>query len=59
MKYFLVGYMACGKTRRGKSMAEELGIRFIDLDAYVVDRGKRRFLPLWEKPGFGNWKPDT
>ena len=38
MKYFLVGYMACGKTRRGREMAAELGIRFIDLDAYIADR---------------------
>lgn len=41
MKYFLVGYMACGKTRRGKVMAEETGIRFIDLDAYIVEREHR------------------
>lgn len=41
MKYFLVGYMACGKTRRGKVMAEELGIRFIDLDVYIAEREHR------------------
>lgn len=41
MKYFLVGYMACGKTRRGKAMAGEQGIRFIDLDAYIVGREHR------------------
>ena len=41
MKYFLVGYMACGKTRRGKVIAEEQGVRFIDLDAYIVERENR------------------
>lgn len=41
MKYFLVGYMACGKSRRGRLMAESLGIRFIDLDDYIVRREMR------------------
>ncbi len=41
MKYFLVGYMACGKTRQGREMAAKEGIRFIDLDAYIVDRERR------------------
>ncbi|MDE6451818.1 MAG: shikimate kinase [Odoribacter sp.] len=45
MKYFLVGYMACGKTRRGKIMAAELGIRFIDLDTYIVKR-EHRTIPV-------------
>lgn len=41
MKYFLVGYMACGKSRRGRLMAECLGIRFIDLDDYIMRREMR------------------
>lgn len=44
MKYFLVGYMACGKTQRGKVLAKEKGIRFIDLDAYIMDR-ERQSIP--------------
>lgn len=51
MKYFLVGYMACGKTRRGKMMAEELGIRFIDLDAYIVDREHRTVAEIFATDG--------
>lgn len=51
MKYFLVGYMACGKTRRGRSMAEELGIRFIDLDAYVAEREKRSVSEIFAADG--------
>lgn len=51
MKYFLVGYMACGKTRRGKVMAEELGIRFIDLDAYIVEREHRTIQDIFEEDG--------
>lgn len=51
MKYFLVGYMACGKTRRGKIMAEELGIRFIDLDAYIVEREHRTISEIFTVDG--------
>ncbi len=55
MKYFLVGYMACGKTHRGRVMAEELGIRFIDLDAYIVNREFRTIPQIFAdegEPGF-------
>ena len=51
MKYFLVGYMACGKTRRGKSMAEEQGIRFIDLDAYIIEREKKTIPEIFQTEG--------
>lgn len=51
MKYFLVGYMACGKTRRGKVMAEELGIRFIDLDDYIVAREHRTIAQIFAEDG--------
>lgn len=51
MKYFLVGYMASGKTRRGKVMAEELGIRFIDLDAYIVEREHRTIPEIFSAEG--------
>lgn len=51
MKYFLVGYMACGKTRRGRVMAEELNIRFIDLDAYLVERERRSVIEIFAEKG--------
>lgn len=51
MKYFLVGYMACGKTKRGKRIAEELGIRFIDLDAYIVERERRSIPEIFATQG--------
>lgn len=51
MKYFLVGYMACGKTRKGREMAAELGIRFIDLDAYIVDRERRTIAEIFAVAG--------
>ena len=51
MKYFLVGYMACGKTRRGKVIAEEQGVRFIDLDAYIVERENRSISEIFAAIG--------
>ena len=51
MKYFLVGYMACGKTHRGKEMADELGNRFIDLDAYITERERRSVPEIFAKEG--------
>lgn len=32
MKYFLVGFMGCGKTTWGRKLAAKLGYEFIDLD---------------------------
>lgn len=51
MKYFLVGYMACGKTRKGREMAAASGMRFIDLDAYIVDREKRTVTEIFTEEG--------
>lgn len=51
MKYFLVGYMACGKSRYGREMAQRLGIRFIDLDAYIVDRERSSIHEIFAERG--------
>ncbi|MCX4291716.1 MAG: shikimate kinase [Odoribacter sp.] len=51
MKYFLVGYMACGKTRTGREMADEMGMRFIDLDAYIADRERRSIPEIFAEEG--------
>lgn len=51
MKYFLIGYMACGKTHRGRIMAKELGCRFIDLDAYITEREHRTIREIFAWDG--------
>lgn len=37
MKYFIVGYMASGKSTFGRELAREKGIPFWDLDALVEE----------------------
>lgn len=37
---FIIGYMGCGKTTFGKALAAATGLRFIDLDHYIVDKYK-------------------
>ena len=51
MKYFLVGYMACGKTRTGREMAAGFGVRFIDLDTYIADRERRSIPEIFSEEG--------
>ena len=35
---FLIGYMGCGKTTQGESLARLMGRRFVDLDVYIEER---------------------
>lgn len=43
--------MACGKTRSGREMAAELGMRFIDLDAYIAERERQTISELFAGVG--------
>ena len=38
MKYFIVGYMASGKTTYARNLALRKGLRFVDLDRAVEER---------------------
>ncbi|HEY9196369.1 MAG TPA: shikimate kinase [Mucilaginibacter sp.] len=38
MKYFLVGFMGCGKTTWGRKLAARLGYEFIDLDHALEEK---------------------
>ena len=40
-KICLAGFMACGKSTVGRCLASRLGCRFLDLDAYIVEREGR------------------
>ncbi len=51
MKIFLVGYMGCGKTTLGRPLARRLGMRFVDMDGYLVDRCGRTIPEIFESEG--------
>ncbi len=49
--FFLVGYMASGKTTLGRRAARQLGVEFIDLDAYIESRYRKRISELFAERG--------
>jgi shikimate kinase len=53
MKRFLVGYMASGKSRYGRTLAAEEGVRFIDLDKYIEEREHRTIQEIFRDEGEG------
>ena len=55
MKFFIIGYMASGKTTFGKALAEKLGTSFVDLDNYIEEKTSRtipEIFSLYGEEGF-------
>lgn len=51
MKYFIVGYMASGKSTFGKELAKDKGLPFLDLDERVEFREGRSISEIFAKEG--------
>lgn len=51
MRIFLVGYMGCGKTTLGKSLADQLGYNYADLDTDFEERYKISILNFFSRYG--------
>ena len=51
MKYFIVGYMASGKSTFGKELAKDKGLPFLDLDERVESREGRSISEIFAKEG--------
>ncbi len=51
MKRFLIGYMASGKSRYGRTLAAAEGVRFIDLDRYIEEREHRTINEIFRDSG--------
>ena len=51
MKYFIVGYMASGKSTFGKELAKDKGLPFLDLDECVESREGRSISEIFAKEG--------
>ena len=53
MKYFIVGYMASGKTTFGRELAKEKGLPFVDLDESIEAREGRSITEVFATDGNG------
>ena len=51
MLLFIIGYMGCGKTTFGKALSAATGLRFVDLDHYIVDRCQASVPEIFAKHG--------
>ncbi len=40
MRIYLLGFMGCGKTTIGKTLAKKLNYTFIDLDTFIEEKSK-------------------
>ncbi len=50
-KYFLVGMPASGKSTIGKIIADQLSIKFLDLDEEIVNKEKMAVVDIFNKKG--------
>ena len=48
---FFTGFMASGKSRTGRAMAERLGRPFVDTDAVIVERAGKSISEIFEQDG--------
>ncbi len=51
MRIFLVGYMGAGKTSLGKKLAQNLGLKFVDLDQQVELQQNATIVELFDTKG--------
>jgi len=49
MRIYLIGYMASGKSKLGRLLAEKLGFSFLDLDHLFEQRFRIRVIDFFEK----------
>ena len=50
-RIFLIGYMGAGKTTMGKSLAQVMGLRFIDLDNFIEARHSKTIKEIFAEVG--------
>lgn len=51
MRFFIIGYMACGKTTFGKALAEKISFPFIDLDNYISKKQGKSIVKIFQEDG--------
>lgn len=50
-RFFIIGYMASGKTTFGRALAHALGWEFIDLDFYIEQRFRKSVREIFADEG--------
>ncbi len=50
-RFFLTGYMGCGKSTIGKMLASTLGFAFIDLDTYIESKYHKTIAQIFAENG--------
>lgn len=50
-RIFLIGYMGAGKTTMGKSLAQVMGLEFIDLDNWIEARQHKTIKEIFAEVG--------
>lgn len=50
-RFFLTGYMGCGKSTIGKMLASTLGFAFIDLDTYIETKYHKTIAQIFAENG--------
>ena len=51
MNIFLIGYRCTGKTTVGRTLAERLGMEFIDADDYLVEKAGKTIKRIFAEDG--------
>ena len=51
MNIILIGFMGTGKTTVGKNIAEQLDMKFIDMDHVIEERQNRKISDIFETDG--------
>lgn len=51
MIVFLIGFMGCGKSKKGRKLASLLGFRYIDMDEYIETNQGQTITQLFERLG--------
>lgn len=50
-RFFIIGYMGCGKTHFGRKLAQKLHLRHIDLDHFIENRYHKSVSELFKIEG--------
>lgn len=48
---FLIGYMGCGKSTLGRSLAKRCDVEFIDLDDYIESKAGKKIREIFAEDG--------